>query len=121
MLNEAKSGELLTIDSHCDSDLHSNARKFGTKYEVETISLVDMLAKRNAPQQIDYLSIDAEGSGLDILEAFDFDGYQFSAITYEHSFTPHRDQIHALWTQNRYERRYEDVSKFEDWYEKPPA
>ena len=44
-----------------------DSRTKGIKYEVETISLEDFLEKYNAPNIIDYLSIDTEGSEYEIL------------------------------------------------------
>lgn len=52
--------------------MHSNLRKKGKNYHVETVSLLDLLNEHNAPYEIDYLSIDTEGSEFDILKAFDF-------------------------------------------------
>ena len=66
-------GELATIDDFSNSDLHAKARVNGKKYKVKTISLEDLLDKYNAPKIIDYLSIDTEGSELDILSSFNFE------------------------------------------------
>ena len=54
-------------------------------YPVQTISLIDLLQKHNAPRYIDYLSLDTEGSELEILKAFDFTQYKFGCITIEHN------------------------------------
>ena len=64
-------GELSTIDSFTNLDNHAKSRNSASnKYEVKTISLVDMLKKYNAPTKIDYLSIDTEGSEFEILNSF---------------------------------------------------
>lgn len=52
-------------------------------YEVETVSLMDLLSTHSAPKHIDYLSVDTEGSEREVLEAFDFDKYKFGFITVE--------------------------------------
>jgi FkbM family methyltransferase len=116
--NEASGGEYSTIDSYTGSDFHSNRRKRGTKYDVKTISLLDLLDKYGAPKIIDYLSIDTEGSEYEILSNFDFNRYQFRVITCEHNYTPLRDDIHALLTAKGYVRKLEKFSTVDDWYVK---
>ena len=114
--NETEIGDLSTIDSFSEKDLHSEARKSGTRYDVETISLIDLLETHNAPKVIDYLSIDTEGSEYEILRNFDFDRYQFKVITCEHNNTPQREKIYDLLTRNGYMRKFEALSKYDDWY-----
>lgn len=116
IFNEVDQGELSTIDLFSGSDGAKNARMTGSKYEVSTISLNDLLDKYNAPKEIDYLSIDTEGSEFEILSAFDFSKHKFKIITCEHNFTPNRKNIYSLLTKNGYERKYTDLSAFDDWY-----
>jgi FkbM family methyltransferase len=73
VFNETTYPELSTIDifSSRPDDL-KQARTFGSKYTVDTVSLDDLAKEHNAPFEIDYLSIDTEGSELPILEAHDF-------------------------------------------------
>ncbi|CDZ69710.1 Methyltransferase FkbM family [Neorhizobium galegae bv. orientalis] len=113
---ETDAGELSTIASYSDSDGHSLTRQSGLEYPVTTISLADMLRKHGAPKKIDYLSIDTEGSEFDILEAFNFEEFEFGLITCEHNYTPQREKIHKLLTSNGYVRTWENVSRFDDWY-----
>jgi FkbM family methyltransferase len=96
--NEAALAALSTINSFSSSDCLSGARQRGVRYDVETISLNDLLFKYNAPTRIDYLSIDTEGSELEILKAFDFNRYSFSCITVEHNHGPMRDKLCSLLT-----------------------
>jgi FkbM family methyltransferase len=116
LFNEAKEGELSTIDRFSASDLHHEARKNGSLYNIMTISLNDMLEKYNAPDHFNYLSIDTEGSELEILRAFDFQRYKIDVITCEHNYTENRNAIYSLLTRHGYERKYEDISQFDDWY-----
>lgn len=116
--NEVEAPELSTIAAFSDSDCHEAARKYGRTYDVQTISLNDLLDKYNAPKVIDYLSIDTEGSEYEILCNFDFSKYQFSVITCEHNFTPMREKIFKLLTANGYSRKYLGFSKWDDWYVK---
>lgn len=114
--NEAEIGELSTIDDFSDKDAHSKARETGTRYDVETISFLELLETHNAPKVIDYLSIDTEGSEYIILKDFDFDRYQFKVITCEHNHTPMREKVYELLTRHGYKRKFESLSKFDDWY-----
>ncbi len=114
--DETDMAELSTIAKFSDSDGHQKARKHRRTYSVGTISLNDLLEKYRAPQQIDYLSIDTEGSEYEILSSFDFDKYSVQVITCEHNFTPMREKIFDLLIHNNYERVLENHSKFDDWY-----
>lgn len=116
---EADEGEYSTINSFSDSDFHGKFRKSGNTYEVKTISLNELLDKYNAPERIDYLSIDTEGSEYDILSRFDFRKRQFNVITVEHNWGPMRDKIHALLTRHGYVRKLETLSFVDDWYVLP--
>lgn len=118
IFNETDLPELSTIDSFSDGDSHRNTRMSGKKYEVRTISLNDLLIKHGAPKYIDYLSIDTEGSEYEILKAFNFNEFSFGIITVEHNYTPQREMIFALLTGYGYERKYEHISAFDDWYVK---
>ena len=108
--------ELSTLNSHSASDSHARSREKGTTYTVETISLEDLLDKHQAPKVIDYLSIDTEGSEYEILSNFNFARYQFRIITCEHNYSPKREKIFALLTENGFTRKFEQYSHFDDWY-----
>lgn len=114
--NEVDSGEYSTIAAFSLLDMHRETRKKGKIYSVETISLEDLLAMYNAPREIDYLSIDTEGSEYEILAAFDFSKYQIRAITCEHNFSPLREKVHSLLAERGYVRKFANISLFDDWY-----
>ena len=116
LFNETVHKELSTIDVFSSSDSHSVIRNRGKKYYVNTITLLELLSSYNSPNQIDYLSIDTEGSEYEILKNFDFGEYEFGAITVEHNFTSNRELIHDLLTLNGYTRVLESVSSVDDWY-----
>lgn len=105
-----------TIDSYSDSDMHGETRKDGLRYEVETVSLNDLLAHWRAPRRIDYLSIDTEGSELDILQHFDFEAYEVRLISVEHNHTDKRQPIHDFLVSKGYRRKFEKLSNVDDWY-----
>jgi hypothetical protein len=54
--------------------------------DVQTKKLTTILDMANAPNFIDFLSLDTEGSEYDILNAHDFDKYLFGYICVEHNF-----------------------------------
>lgn len=118
VFNETANPELSTISHFDDCDGHSESRKDGTKYVVTTVSLADLLVTHNAPKNIDYLSIDSEGSEYEILKAFDFNKYEISIITVEHNFTSRRNDIFRLLADNGYQRAFENMSQWDDWYVK---
>lgn len=88
----------------------------GKSYSVPTVSLDDLLDAHDAPDVIDYLSVDTEGSEYEILSAFDFDRRKVRILTVEHNFAPQREKIYALLSRQGYRRLLEDVSRFDDWY-----
>ena len=106
---------LSSMEKYAYDDMWADTRKEGYAYEVPTISLLDLLNKYNAPEVIEYLSIDTEGSELDILTAYDFSRI-FKVITVEHNYTDNREKIHDLLTSKGYVRIMEDLSKWDDWY-----
>lgn len=110
---ESPIGELSTISSFINSDEHKRA---GHHYKVTTISLLDLLVEHNAPKEIDYLSIDTEGSELEILSAFNFSQYKINIISVEHNYTSIRDDIFRLLTKKGYKRIFDGFSQWDDWY-----
>lgn len=116
LFNETKQPELSSISNLSVNDEHIEARKNGKTYAVETVSLDDLLAKHAAPRRIDYMSIDTEGSELEILMAFSFQNYDISIITVEHNFTDSRRKIEQLLRKKGFVKLMESISAFEDWY-----
>jgi len=96
----------------------SNRLRYGiaNSFKVKTVSLMDLLVENKAPQYIDYLSIDTEGSEFRILQSFDFSKFSFGIITVEHNYGVDRENIYNLLSNAGYVRCFEDVSKWDDWY-----
>lgn len=114
--NMTDDAELSTISNFNDKDQHYNSRKSGVVCYVNTISLNDLLDKHKAPRNIDFLSIDTEGSELSILESFDFSKYEIKTIFCEHNFTTDREKIHSLLSSKGYTRKFTSFSMWDDWY-----
>ena len=115
--NQVEAANVSTIDLFSNvADGHQKARRKSTVYEVNTISLLDLLDKYHAPKSIDYLSIDTEGSEYEILKGFDFDKYSFKVITCEHNHTSAKERIFELLSSKGYVRKFENLSMCDDWY-----
>lgn len=111
--------ELSGVEEFADTgDRHSSFRLANSqRFEVDTISLDDLLDTHNAPGDIQFLSIDTEGSEFDILEVFDFSRRKIRSISVEHNYVvPRRQSIHALLIKHGYKQVFERISKFDDWY-----
>jgi FkbM family methyltransferase len=97
---------------------NENFRTSGSRtYQVNTVSLNDLLEGHGAPEFIEFLSIDTEGSELSILEAFDFQKHQFGLIAIEiDSDEKRRVSIANLLTKEGYVRHFQEFSRWDDWY-----
>ena len=91
-------------------------RRSGRLVSVQTISLMDLLIKHEAPKHIDYMSVDTEGSEYEILNAFDFDAYSFGLVSVEHNYSGTRTKIQRLLENAGYRRIPTPLSRFDDWY-----
>ncbi len=111
--------ELSRISDVIPDDIHERTgnRKQEQCIEVETISLLDLLRENDAPEYIDFLSIDTEGSEELILRTFDFTRYRFGLITIEHAGEQKkRDGIFEFLAKNGYTRWHPELSRWDDWY-----
>jgi FkbM family methyltransferase len=117
--SETDIAELSTLADLVDKDFNKEARKKSRTYSVQTVSLDDLLKAHDAPREIDYMSIDTEGSELEILRNFKFDDYDIKIMTVEHNFVERdRQEIFKLLTGKGFMRVFEPLSKFDDWYVK---
>ncbi len=101
-------------------DMHGERRQAywadqGNRTQFTTESLHDLLVRLGAPREIDYLSIDTEGSEYAILSTFPFDRWAVRLITVEHNYSADRERIRALLEGQGYKRT---EAQWDDWYEK---
>jgi predicted O-methyltransferase YrrM len=89
-----------------------------SRYSVETISLFDMLREHGAPTHIDFISIDTEGSELDILKVFPFDKYSFGFIAVEHHTPEQEAAIKGLLEGAGYKQILRSISGHDGFYAK---
>lgn len=89
--------------------------------DVETVSLNELLEQYNAPNKIDYISIDTEGAEFKIISTFDFNKYDVEIFTIEHNGASFRKDIIKLLSEKEYFRlpNVEQggfVVPYEDWF-----
>jgi FkbM family methyltransferase len=89
--------------------------------DVETVSLNDLLEQYNAPNKIDYISIDTEGAEFEIINNFDFNKYDVEILTIEHNHANFRKDVIKLLNDKGYFRLPNDrqggfVIHYEDWF-----
>lgn len=111
-----KEAEFSRVSEINPGDSHEERRQANEMFQVETISLNDLLHDNGAPANFDFLSIDTEGSEFEILGAFDFDRWKPRAICAEHNFMPVREDLLKLLTGHGYRRMWAGFSRFDDWY-----
>jgi len=113
--------ELATLLDYLRADGHAASRQEHDVIEVETVSLNDLLASHDAPDLIDYISIDTEGSELEILEAFDFSRRDVRLFSIEHNGLARESSLDRLMADKGYERCYRGYSQMDGWYRRRNA
>jgi FkbM family methyltransferase len=109
-------GLLSTIAEFTHSDQHN---RYGEEVGVQTVTLEDVLTQYNAPRDIDYISLDTEGSEEKILRNFDFNKWNVTILTIEHNLVPGRvDKFDAILCPFGYKRVHQDISGGDAWYQR---
>lgn len=108
----SESGEFGGITDYIDA--HSGAKKNKqTKKTSETLN--NILIKYNAPNNIDFLSLDTEGSELEILKGVDLNKYKFGFIAVEHNkVEPRRSDMRKYLESFGY--KYLKENNWDDYY-----
>jgi FkbM family methyltransferase len=115
LATEDSDPELSSIAAFANGDHFAEVRARGTSIQVKTVSLNDLLVEHNAPADIDYLSIDTEGSEYEILSHFDFARYRVNLISVEQN----RDteaKIESLLRRHGFRRVFKEFSQWDGWY-----
>ena len=114
---ETKNLELSTLDKFKDSDSNSSDRiSVSGEYFVKTASLTDVFEEFDFPANFEYLSIDTEGSELEVLKGLDFEQFSPLLITIEHNFTSNREMVLNFLLPLGYQRICNNFSRHDDWY-----
>jgi FkbM family methyltransferase len=96
-----------------------NLGTYSQKYFVESVSLNDLLKDNGDIREIDFLSIDTEGSEFEILKGFDFEKYRVGILCVEHNYKAYRETIYKLLISKGFVRKFAIFSRFDDWYVNP--
>ena len=95
---------------------------------VKAITLKMLFEKYNVPTEIDYISLDIEGSDVEALKGFPWGTHKVAAWTVEHNLYLKKDPtmkngIYDILSKNGYIRAVENIAckdshwgAFEDWY-----
>lgn len=110
-------GELSHLGGSNRPDGHVHA---GQEIDVSTATLTRIFDDNDAPETINYMSIDTEGSELEILMGLDFDRYKIDFLTIEHNFVDEkRKRIREYMTSAGYAFSSSAASLWDDWYIRP--
>lgn len=119
----SRSGEIVEFVAMDQSATYSHIAAPGEKpsgkdrtVSVETISLNDLLIEANAPTEIDFLSVDTEGSEFDILSHFDFKRWNVRCIAVEHNGSVNQQKIFDLLSGKGFRRKWPGLGHVDDWY-----
>ena len=90
------------------------------KHKFTTRTLESILDENKAPLQIEYMSMDIEGSEFEALRVFPFHRYTFKFVSIEHNFEePKRTQIRLLLESKGYKLlqsvHVDDVFVYTKW------
>jgi FkbM family methyltransferase len=89
----------------------------GSRYLVELVRLDTLLDQYRAPPVIDFLSIDTEGSELDVLSGFDMRRRRCRFISIEHNFERARlREIKRRLATFGYRQILPELSQFDAWF-----
>ena len=112
--SESNIGEHSSLSGFSRREGGLRDEEISSNYEVESISLIDLLVEYHAPSYISYLSIDTEGSEYEILKNFDFSRYTFGFISVE--VTQNHGEISGLLKKNGYIQILAEFSAWDQWW-----
>lgn len=98
------------IEEHCEYEVVT----------VETVTFAKLCEEYNLPEHIEFLSVDTEGSELEVFKGIDFRRYKFGLITFEHNFDwVKRESISTILLDNGYSL-YEAWEYDDIWISRKP-
>ena len=110
------SKDLSTIKGYEDSDFHSENRKNYNITKVTTKTLDQLIEENLQNIEIDFFSLDTEGSEFDIIKSLDLLKHRINVICVEHNFNMNRDLIHNHLLENNYKKLNFPFLQIDDFY-----
>lgn len=108
--------ELSTLKGFKENNNRKRNKNEVHEYKVSSIKLENIFDDYLKTKEIDYLSIDTEGSEYEILKNFNFKKYKINIITVEHNYSKNRAKIHKLLIKNGYAQVLKNLSFWDDYY-----
>jgi FkbM family methyltransferase len=84
--------------------------------QVESQTLRDLLAEAKAPPWVDYLSVDTEGSELQVLEGFPWETHNVGVASIEHNYTRGRKKLEDFMFDRGFEAVNRNISAYDAWF-----
>lgn len=113
--SETGSADLSTIRGLERSDHMARFRNRVEVHRVPTVSLDDLIASHFKGEEVDYVSVDTEGSEWEILSNYEFTGNP-AVFTVEHNFSDHRDDLSGMMLKHGYVNVFPSYTGFDDWF-----
>lgn len=114
LLVDTSCGELSTLSAFKNDD---NYKRKGKAVPVATVTLDDLLAEHGAPDMIDYMSIDTEGSEFEVLSGLDMNKTKVMVFTIETNYNLDKlNKIKNLLHGFGYKMVLEEFSLFDAWF-----
>ncbi len=104
---------------HQDNDTLGDLRRSITKrhFSIDTINPTELLERHQAPELIEYLSLDIEGAEMEVLRSFDFKRFKPGLMTIEHSEVPAKQNEMRAFLEPL---GYKVIQRhYDDWYWHP--
>jgi len=112
-LESSRSGELSTIERYKGDDGRIRRGKIN---ELKTVTLNTVLAEAGAPTEIDYVSIDTEGSEFEVLAGFDLDRWRVRFLSIEHNYVPgKKEELARILAPHGFRVVLEEFSGMDIW------
>ena len=74
------------------------------------------MEEKSFPNDIDFLSLDTEGSEFEILRTINFSKYKIKIICVEHNFNINREEIFKFLVDKNYKRIDIPIIDIDDFY-----